>query len=529
MDNVFGTLHTQDQKVLRHRLARRGIYHGHRVSPARPAHGEPITLFVTTGPDVAAKSVTYHGPSRDGAAQHIPFKKVSTTWDNVVWGYVTDWEVKVHDQTEDTLLRYRISAESISGQIFFADHPLIIPSSEAAGLQMWQEGKPVDTNFFLPGPAEGHEFVLPVGLPPIPEWARKAIVYHIMVDRFYPGDGKAWLQTEDLWERVGGTLWGVFQKMDYIADLGFNCIWLSPVWDSPTHHGYDTIDYRKVAPHFGGDEALHAVIEAAHSRGIKVLLDMACNHCSTLTPEFLAAKNNPSSPQRSWFYFDDSERGFRTYFDTDGMPEVNLLDSGARKWMIETALYWMQEFGVDGYRLDYANGPGPDFWAYFAAACKEAKPDCWLFGEIVDAPEMLWPYVSRLDGCLDFSTADALRSTYGWKSWKEDQLERFLSDHITCYPDGALMPVFIDNHDMNRFSFIADDNQRALLAALEHLFQLPGPPIIYYGTEVGVLQEQSAKEGLHVSRVPMRWGLEQDETLRMKVMSLVQNRKARMA
>ncbi|MCA9989983.1 MAG: alpha-glycosidase, partial [Anaerolineales bacterium] len=189
---------------------------------------------------------------------------------------------------------------------------------------------------------------------------------------------------------------GVYDKLDYIAALGVNCLWLSPLWTSPTPHGYDTADYRQVEPRLGDKAILRKLIDAAHARGLRVLFDMACNHLSNQHPIFQAALASSTSPYRDWFTFDDSPAGYRGFFGVPTMPEVNLTHPAARDWMVENALYWLREFDIDGYRLDYANGPRPDFWSYFVDAGKREKADTFYFGEIIDTPDMLQAYIGRL-------------------------------------------------------------------------------------------------------------------------------------
>ena len=348
-----------------------------------------------------------------------------------------------------------------------------------------------------------------------PNWAREAIIYHIFVDRFYPGDGRNWLQITDIECVFGGTLWGVRDKLEYIANLGASCIWLSPIWISPSYHGYDVANYNHVEPRLGGDEALHALVDAAHAHGIHILLDFVCNHLSDQHPVFQSAYSDPDSSERDWFIFDDSEIGYRAFFNLASMPQLNLSNSDAREWIKNAARYWLREFKIDGYRLDHATGPGMDFWSDFRWACKEANPDGFYFGEIIDSPEMMRKYVGKLDGCLDFYLNNALRKTFGSREWTDTQFKQYISCHLEYFPDDFLMPTFLDNHDMDRFLFIAKGNKLALRQAVSKQMELPGPPVIYYGTEVGLSQRVGANEGggFHSNRTKMLWGNEQDKDL----------------
>jgi cyclomaltodextrinase / maltogenic alpha-amylase / neopullulanase len=367
----------------------------------------------------------------------------------------------------------------------------------------------------VPGdPAQPTEFAFHVDTLTAPDWARRAVIYHIFVDRFYPGDGRDWTGETDLDGFFGGTLWGVRDKLDYIRDLGVDCIWLSPIFASPTAHGYDTTDYRAVEPRLGGEAALRAVVEGAHERGLRVLLDMACNHLSDRHPIFVQALADPSSPYRDWFFFGQAPLGYRGYFDVATMPEVNLNHPPAREWMIENGLYWLREFAIDGYRLDYASGPGPGFWADFGAAIKRQNPEALLFGEIVDAPDRLLRYEGALDGCLDFAVCDSLRRTYGWRTWTPAQQAAFLDAHNRFFPPETIRPTFLDNHDMDRFLYIAGGDKDALRAAARAQMAIAAPAIVYYGTEVGLSQAVSTREiGLKACREPMPWGEAQDADL----------------
>jgi glycosidase len=181
---------------------------------------------------------------------------------------------------------------------------------------------------------------------------------------------------------------------------------------------------------------------------------------------------------------------------------------------------------VDGYRLDHANGPGPDFWTDFWAACKKENPESLCFGEVVDAPSAQASYFGRLDGCLDFHLGDALRRTFALKTWTEEDFERFLIRHRAFFPDHFLMPTFIDNHDMDRFISIAGGDKEAVRRAAKAQMQMPSPPIIYYGTEVGLNQTLRMRDGhgMHVNRVPMVWDERQDREMFVFYQDLIQER-----
>ena len=537
---TFGTYATDKLKLVHHRAARSGLQHRHALIPQDPQPDQPVRLKVHAGPDLDAEQVacyyTLDGSEPDGArgvarnGQVLMLEQAGVAWDTLIWGYLAEWQGVLPPQPEGTVVRYRLGAWAGDGPETFADWPEVQARAEQAAAAFFRGDPLPDTP---PGdPAAGHTFAYSVDHLKPPTWAREAVIYQIFVDRFYPGQGRNWAQTTDLNGFCGGTLWGVAEKLDYVAGLGATCIWLSPIFPSPTHHGYDATDLTRVEPRLGGDEALRTLVAEAHRRGIRVLLDFVCNHISHQHPIFQDAGSNPASPYRDWFTFDNSEIGYRAYFGVPSMPEINVAHPAARGWLIDTARTWLREFEVDGFRLDHANGPGPDFWTDFWTACKAERPTCFCFGEVVDAPQEQLAYVGRLGGCLDFQTADALRRTFALGRWSGEDLERFLARQQVFFDQAVgdrsfLRPTFIDNHDMDRFLFLAGGDKRALCRAAAVQMRLPGPPIIYYGTEVGLTQAVSIQEGhgMHVNRVPMAWGEEQDADLLAYYRALIRERR----
>lgn len=535
MDFVFGTLATDELKLVHHRVMRRGVQHQFEIAPRDPLPEEPVLITVRVGQDVPAEQVTVYyttdgsipegsrGIATQGTA--LPLTLVDYVWDTLAWGYIAIWQGILPAQGEHTLVTYRISAWSATIEVY-GDYPEFKATTERAAAAFFR-GEPVPPD---PAPQAfaGDVFNYSVDRYQTPHWVKQSVIYQVFVDRFYPGEGRNWSGARSLTDFHGGTLWGVRDQLDYLQDLGIDCLWLTPTFVSPSYHGYDITDYYHVEARLGGDEAMRALISAAHARGIRVILDLVCNHISSEHPIFQAALNDPASPYRDWFVFDPREPiGYKTFFGVANMPYLNLQHPDARDYMLDVARYWLREFDVDGYRLDHANGPGPAFWTHFQRAVKTEKADAFCFGEIVEAPDVLRQYIGRLDGLLDFHLEDAFRNTFAYGIWSEAQFDQFSARHQRYFPDSFVLPTFLDNHDMDRFLYAAKGDQDALKRAAIRQMALPHPPIIYYGTEVGLTQTEGKNDGfgLDVSRLPMRWGTEQDTALLAFYKALIAKRK----
>jgi glycosidase len=488
-DFIFGTLATDALRLAHVHRLRAGAIHRFARTPRDPQPGQSVSIELTVGPayfcDRAWIYWTDDGSEplgKDGAAQNSHLARmefVGAEWDTLLWGYVQRFRASLPPQPAGTVIRYRLAANSVQAD-------------------------------------DGACYAYYVADDPTPEWAYDAVVYQIFVDRFFPGAGRRWKRPRWPSGFYGGALRGIAEKLDYIADLGVNVLWLTPIFPSPSHHGYDATDYFDIEPRLGTKADLRELIDAAHARGIRLLLDFVPNHWSSQHATFQQAIGDPASPYRDWYTFTHWPDQYESFFGVHDLPQVNLRHPAARQHMLDAASYWL-DFGVDGYRLDYAIGPTPDFWADFRRVTRQARPDCWTFGEVVEPSDSQLSFEGGLDGCLDFILLEGLRQAFAYGQWDAPRLADFLTRHEAYFPATFSRPSFLDNHDMNRFLWAAGNDKRRLrLAALCQL-TLAGPPVIYYGTEVGLSQERDVRQGQHgipeEARLPMLWDADQDVEL----------------
>ena len=483
---MFGTQKDFKNRIAEYQRNLVGIKHLHRLSPMRPEPNQSITLNVTTSGGIAYDSVCCW-MNADGEEMTFELFPSEPAWSTLEWRYVQQWHGEIPPQPNGTTVRYKIGAGVVgSDRWIFADNQARVLS-------------------------EATEFAISVDDYDVPMWIRDAVIYHIFLDRFYPGDGVPWKKPTNLSGFFGGTLRGAIQKLDYIQSLGCNAVWLSPLFASPTHHGYDATDYYTVEPRFGTNAELIELIEKAHQRGIRVILDFVANHWSNYHPTFQAAQREPDSEYRPWYTWQRWPDEYTSFFGVKGMPQLNLKHKPASDYLLECVQHWLHQ-GVDGYRLDYAPGPPHTFWANFRQACKAVNPDAFLFGEVVSHSEVIASYIPHFDGCLDFLLADALRGTFVLETSTLLEFEAFLAAHETYFPQDFSLPAFLDNHDMTRILYLAkEDKAKVRLAALI-LFTLSAPPVIYNGTEIGVSQRNPLGR-FEEARLPTPWGDEADKNL----------------
>ncbi len=453
-----------------------GVWHRHRIVPAMPQAGDTPTINVEVNVAQAIERVQCTLSEPDSCI--VPLTLADTTWDMLTWSYIQTWEGTLPAYPNGTVVRYTVGA---------------LPRDGSAPL-----------------PADGGErFSYLVGSPPPPAWAAEARIYQIFVDRFNPGAGRDWNPVTSLRDVFGGTLRGIIEKLDYLAALGINCLWLTPIFPDKTAHGYHALDYFTVNPRAGTLDDARNLLHEAHERGIRVLLDFVANHVGHDHPAFIKAQTDRESDEYHWFTWRSWPDEYEAYFNIPALPKLNTNYPGVRDYLLRSIRFWIEDVGFDGLRLDHANGPTHDFWTATRALIEDIKPEAWVFGEVVAPPPFLRSYAGRLHGVLDFPLTQALRDTFAFETMSLHAFDAFLTHHDDYFPPEFSRPSFLDNHDMDRFLWIADDDVRKLKLAALCLVTLGGPPILYAGTELGLSQSQAINApdsvGMNECRLPMPW------------------------
>lgn len=473
--DFFFAAHPSAQELRRARALYGGLFH-YGMPAVAAAAGSPPEVEVESQAGVGIKTITAEltgGPT-------IPMVEVGSNGHGVGL-----WRATLPVTQEGTVLRYRIRGERPDGSPIFA----------------------ADAD---PRP-DGQAFEVEVGAAPPPDWTADALAYHVMVDRFATPGGRPWLPLRSATQLYGGTLDGVRERLDHIAALGVNLLWLSPIFSSPSHHGYDQTDHFTVEARYGGAAALRSLVEAAHARRIRVLLDFVPNHTGRGHPLFRKAVAD-NADAASFYRFWQWPHYYRSFFDHIVLPELDTSREAVQEYLVGVARHWITEFGVDGYRLDHVPGVDPSFWVRLRRELRAVRPDVLLLGEVTGSDAEVAAYRGRLDGVIDFGLAELLRRTFAEDRMALPDFDRALQRHEQTL-DGLVRGTILDNHDMNRFLWLAGGDRARLRLAATALLTLPGMPIIYYGTEVGLSQRHDAAGENAEARLPMPWGAEQDSEL----------------
>jgi len=365
-----------------------------------------------------------------------------------------------------------------------------------------------------------------------PAWVRDAIFYQVFPDRFAsservpkPGRLEPWDAPPTTHGFKGGDLWGIAEHLGYLEDLGVTALYLTPVFSSASNHRYHTYDYMAVDPLLGGDDALRGLLDAAHDRGMRVVLDGVFNHTGRgFWPFHHVLETGATSPYRGWFHLDDARLdsgqpllaypppgspaaalGYQAWWGLPALPKLNTSNPEVREYLFGVAEHWLR-FGIDGWRLDVPGEIDDEaFWREFRQRCRAIDPEAYLVGEIWQvAPE--WLRGDRFDALMNYPLAEAIIGFAGGsrldmavigghyefaKSLRPLDGPAFgarIMELASAYdPDVVAVQLnLVGSHDAPRLRTVLGDDPTGVRLATLLQMTLPGAPCIYYGDEVGL-------------------------------------------
>lgn len=365
------------------------------------------------------------------------------------------------------------------------------------------------------------------------DWRNGAVVYHAFVDRFAPSanldakrplyasprtlktwsdlpvggrqlpDQGVWSHELDFW---GGDLPSLRAKLGHIVGLGADVLYLNPIHEAFTNHKYDATDWKRVAPEYGTQADLEALIADLHRDKRKLVLDGVFNHAGRANKLFQEGLNNPNSPYRSWFEIGSQyPLGYRAWAGVPNLPEVALENPAARDYLWrkpDSVVAHFLKMGVDGWRLDVAHEIGFEHLAELTQSAHEHKAGSLVIGEA-------WVYPSRWTKSMDALMNIFLGHLVVGFAKEEVSGRKMAAALDAMIADCGIEPllkswIVLANHDMPRLATrLPDPGLRKMAVALQ--FALPGSPMVYYGDEVGMVGGDDPAQ-----RAPMRWDLVTD-------------------
>lgn len=319
------------------------------------------------------------------------------------------------------------------------------------------------------------------------KWYEKSVFYHLYplgatgAPGFNSGDAVSRFDQLNGW-------------IPYLRGMGFNALYIGPLFES-TSHGYDTRDFRQVDRRLGSNEEFRQFVDACHEAGIRVVIDAVFNHTGR---EFWAFRDIQEkkwdSPYKDWYrgvsFHSGSPMGDPFCYDAwqghFGLPCLNLKNPEVTRYILETVRFWVEQFGIDGLRLDCANVLDFDFMKELRSFCSTVKEDFWLMGEVIHGEYSRWVNGEMLHSVTNYALHKALYSAHNDRNYFE------IAHTIRRMPqNGVELYTFTDNHDEDRLaSKLADPAKLGLVYTL--LYTLPGIPSVYYGSEWGTKGKRSS-------------------------------------
>ncbi|ONI40200.1 hypothetical protein AN639_12340 [Candidatus Epulonipiscium fishelsonii] len=375
-----------------------------------------------------------------------------------------------------------------------------------------------------------------------PSWVKDTIWCQITVGS-YSNDGQTCI------DRESGNFKGMIKKLDYIQEMGYTGLYFTPIFKAFAWHKYDTTDYMEVDPNFGGNEDFKAFMEEAKKRNIKVMLDAVFNHCGPLN-EFWqdVIRNGRNSEYYNYFYIFDENKpivenitedgnydriaeenlNFRTFGFHSYMPKLNTGNPQLRKYLLNVSKKWVEEYGINGWRLDVSNEVSHQFWREFRKVVKETNPETYIVGENWD-DSYEWLRGDQFDAVMNYGFLYAVWDFIGSTNYSKIQkitpteYKYQINELFIRYPKNVLQHTFniVGSHDVARVMTVCDNDPALVKLAYLLLLTFTGSPSVYYGDEVGM-----TGEGIDSSRDPMIWDKDkQNLELQQHIKKMIKLRK----
>ena len=355
-----------------------------------------------------------------------------------------------------------------------------------------------------------------------PSWVNSAVFYQIFPERFCNGNPKLspenvapWGTAPDRQIFMGGDLPGITQKLSYLEELGVNALYLTPIFEATSNHKYDTVDYTRIDPHFGDESDLVELINQAHKRGIRVILDGVFNHCGGGFRQFQdVVEHGEESPFRDWFYIREFPVSFDPLnFDSFGdtpytprhpglknlseeqlrtacMPKWNTENPQAKEYLLKSVEEDVKHDTAKLIKELEATEVDSHFWREFRETVRGINPDALIIGEFWRNSEA-WLQGDQYDGVMNYGVQRAAVEYFAKSAVAPQRFQELLTENLMRYSDAAndSMLNLLDSHDTARFLTVSGGNTARLKNAAAFLFTFVGMPCTYYGTEIGMTGE----------------------------------------
>ncbi|MEN2466201.1 glycoside hydrolase family 13 protein [Ornithinibacillus sp. JPR2-1] len=335
-----------------------------------------------------------------------------------------------------------------------------------------------------------------------PAWVKDTVWYQIFPERFGNGDPSInpegtlpWGSTDPTPSNFfGGDFQGVIDHLDHLEELGISGIYFTPIFKAYSNHKYDTIDYMEIDPQFGDKETFRRLVQECHKRGIRVMLDAVFNHSGFYFPPFQdVLTQQEESKYKNWFHLwnfpivTEPRPNYDTFGFVPSMPKLNTENPQVKAYLLDVARYWVEEFDIDGWRLDVANEVDHAFWREFRKVVKSVKPDAYILGEIWH-DSMPWLQGDQFDAVMNYPFTNSAIDFLAKDSISAQDFVDSIVKVLHMYPKNVNEVAFnlLDSHDTPRILTLANGNRDRV--KLLYLFQLSfiGSPCIYYGDEIGM-------------------------------------------